>query len=119
MRLAVSGVALALIVGCAHTPPPPPKPPQFASDEQKISACLDLRDHITDIYARTYVTTQGMSMSPEDYQAFRQGWAEELVKKGTFDRFEQTCFAGLTPKKFECGMGALTTDAISACMKFW
>jgi hypothetical protein len=56
-------------------------------------------------------------MSPRERTAFRDGWAEELAKRGTFERFEQSCFYSLTPKKYECGMASQTTDGLVACMK--
>lgn len=80
-------------------------------------ACLDLQDHIVNLYADAYVEEQGLSMSGSERVAFRHGWAEELARKGTFDRFEQSCFYGLTPRKYACGMESRTTDGLSACMK--
>jgi hypothetical protein len=90
---------------------------QFANEEQKILACLDLRDHIVDLYANEYVLREGLDMSREQRSAFRDGWAEELAKRGTFDRFEQSCFFSLTPHKYECGMASKSTDGLVACMK--
>jgi hypothetical protein len=90
---------------------------QFSTEEQKILACLDLRDHIVDLYATEYVSKQSVTMSRAERTAFRDGWAEELAKRGTFDRFEQTCFTGLTPRKFQCGMQSTTTGGLAACMK--
>ena len=90
----------------------------FITEEQRMIACLDLRDHIVDLYADEYVEEQGLSMSGNERVAFRHGWAEELARKGTFERFEQTCFYGLTPRKYECGMASKTTDGLTACMKF-
>lgn len=80
-------------------------------------ACLDLRDHIVDLYADEYVSREGLSMSQQERSAFRDGWAEELAKRGTFDRFEQSCFLSLTPSKYRCGMASQTTDGLVACMK--
>ncbi len=90
----------------------------FVTEEQRMMACLDLRDHIVNLYADEYVEEQGLSMSGNERVAFRHGWAEELARKGTFERFEQTCFYGLTPHKYECGMASKTTDGLTACMKF-
>jgi len=80
-------------------------------------ACLDLRDHIVALYADEYVAENNLSLDRAEKVAFRNGWAEELARKGTFERFEQTCFSGLTPHKFECGMASTTTDGLVACMK--
>ena len=91
---------------------------EFGSEEQKLTACLDLRDHIVDLYADAYVSTEGLAMSPLERAAFRDGWAEELAKRGTFERFERSCFFGVTPRKYECGMASKTTDGLTACMKF-
>ena len=90
----------------------------FVTEEQRMMACLDLRDHIVDLYADEYVEEQGLSMSGKERVAFRHGWAQELARQGTFERFEQTCFYGLTPRKYECGMASTTTDGLTACMKF-
>ena len=89
----------------------------FVTEEQRMMACLDLRDHIVDLYADEYVEEQGLSMTGNERVAFRHGWAEELARKGTFERFEQSCFYGLTPRKYECGMATRSPDGLSACMK--
>jgi hypothetical protein len=89
----------------------------FVTLEQRMMACLDLRDHIVDLYADEYVEEQGLSMSGNERVAFRHGWAEELARKGTFERFEQSCYYGLTPHKYQCGMASTTTDGLTACMK--
>ncbi len=124
-RLAVSLLAVALfgasaLAGCASrtgAKAPHPQESQFANEEQKLLACLDLRDHIVDLYATEYVVREGLDMSQQQRTAFRDGWAEELAKRGTFDRFEQSCFFSLTPHKYECGMASQTTDGLVACMK--
>jgi hypothetical protein len=90
----------------------------FVTEEQRMMACLDLRDHIVALYADEYVEEQGLSLSGNERVAFRHGWAEELARKGTFERFEQTCFYGLTLRKYECGMASTTTNGLTACMKF-
>jgi hypothetical protein len=125
VRLAASVLAVALaafaLVGCASRTqakaPHSALDPQFANEEQKLLACLDLRDHIVDLYATEYVVREGLAMSQQERTAFRDGWAEELAKRGTFDRFEQSCFFSLTPRKYECGMASHTTDGLVACMK--
>jgi hypothetical protein len=124
VRLAVSAVALAATLALsACSPRSEAKGPrsgqgsQFASEEQKLLACLDLRDHIVDLYATEYVVREGLAMSQQERTAFRDGWAEELAKRGTFDRFEQSCFFSLTPRKYECGMASQSTDGLVACMK--
>jgi hypothetical protein len=123
VRLAVSGVALAGMLALSACSPrseakaPHPGGSQFANEEQKLLACLDLRDHIVDLYATEYVVREGLAMSQQERTAFRDGWAEELAKRGTFDRFEQSCFFSLTPRKYECGMASQTTDGLVACMK--
>jgi hypothetical protein len=115
---------IALITGCASREASEAKVraasqgAAFSTEEARMSACLDLRDHIVNLYADEYVEEQGLSMSGKERVAFRHGWAEELARKGTFERFEQTCFYGLTPRKYECGMASTTTDGLTACMKF-
>lgn len=122
MRLFPVGiVALAALAGCAARPSgdanSPPRTPPFGTEEQRLTACLDLRDHIVDLYASEYVSREGITMSRAERTAFRDGWAEELAKKGTFEHFEQSCFYSLTPTKYRCGMASLTTDGLVACMK--
>jgi len=130
VRLAVRGFALSVVapvlamglVACSH-PSAPAKAArrdasrQFANEEAKILACLDLRDHIVALYADEYVHEQGLEMTQAERTAFRDGWAEELAKKGTFERFESSCFYSLTPRKYQCGMASQTTDGLVACMK--
>jgi hypothetical protein len=128
VRLAVPVLAVAFVgaftlAGCASRARAPAKAAhpaqdsQFANEEQKLLACLDLRDHIVDLYATEYVVREGLEMSQQQRTAFRDGWAEELAKRGTFDRFEQSCFFSLTPRKYECGMASKSTDGLVACMK--
>jgi hypothetical protein len=125
VRFAVPVLAAVLgaswLAGCAaHAPvraAHPSQDSQFANEEQKLFACLDLRDHIVDLYATEYVVREGLELSQQQRTAFRDGWAEELAKRGTFDRFEQSCFFSLTPRKYECGMASQTTDGLVACMK--
>ncbi|HZU81851.1 MAG TPA: hypothetical protein VE987_02995 [Polyangiaceae bacterium] len=121
---ATAGVFLVLVlalVGCAArtagTAASPAAAQAFGTEEQKLLACLDLRDHIVELYANEYVSREGLAMSTEQRTAFRDGWAEELAKRGTFDRFEQSCFVSLTPSKYRCGMASQTTDGLVACMK--
>ena len=94
-----------------------PKDTQFPTEEQRQMACLDLRDHIVDLYADAYVANEGLSLSAMERATFRDGWAEELAKRGTFERFERSCFYGVTPRKYQCGMLSQTTDGLAACMK--
>jgi hypothetical protein len=124
IRPAVTGLAIVVtLVGCAARNENEAKAPhraqdaQFTTEEQKILACLDLQDHIVDLYAADYVSREGVAMSPAERTAFRDGWAEELAKRGTFERFEQTCFYGLTPRRYTCGMQSQTTGGLVACMK--
>ena len=124
VRHIVIGFVVAVAsLGCAaggsktSAAPAPVKSPQFTTEEQRQLACLDLRDHIVALYADEYVEQQGLSMSGAERAAFRDGWAQELARKGTFDRFEQSCFYGLTPRKYQCGMASSTTDGLTACMK--
>jgi hypothetical protein len=122
-RNAVGIALIVLLVGCASSKqngakgPPWAQDGQFANEEQKLLACLDLQDHIVDLYADEYVAREGLAMSPIERTAFRDGWAEELAKRGTFERFEQSCFYGVTPRKYRCGMQSRTTDGLVACMK--
>ena len=121
VRHAVLALTLLIaLAGCAARGgqgAAPPRGAQFATEEQKLMACLDLRDHVVALYADEYVSEQGLEMSQTERTAFRNGWAEELAKKGTFERFEQSCFYSLTPRKYECGMASQTTDGLVACMK--
>ncbi len=56
-------------------------------------------------------------MTAAERTAFRDEWAEELAKRGTFERFEQSCFSGLTPRRYSCGMQSQTTGSLAACMR--
>src|SRR5277367_6603867 len=117
-RYPLAGIPLLLLLaGCATRGAGPVKSADFTNDEQKILACLDLQDHIVDLYAREYVTHEGVTLSSTERVAFRDGWAEELAKRGTFDRFEKSCFYSLTPGKYDCGMQSSTTGGLVACMK--
>jgi hypothetical protein len=122
VRHAVLGLlSIVFVASCSSQGTAPVNTPHrgqaFGTEEQRLLACLDLRDHIVDLYASEYVSREGLSMSREERSAFRDGWAEELAKRGTFDRFEQSCFFSLTPSKYRCGMASQTTDGLVACMK--
>jgi hypothetical protein len=120
---AVASLIAFMAVGCASRAPSQTasargaQNPSFESEEQKLMACLDLRDHIVELYADEYVSEQGLEMNHAERAAFRAGWAEELARKGTFEKFEQSCFYSLTPRKYRCGMASQTTDGLVACMK--
>ncbi|HEX8794218.1 MAG TPA: hypothetical protein VF765_24915 [Polyangiaceae bacterium] len=119
----VASLVAWMAMGCASRAPSHSssaqegQPPGFVSEEQKLMACLDLRDHIVELYADEYVSEQGLAMNRAERAAFRAGWAEELARKGTFEKFEQSCFYSLTPRKYRCGMASQTTDGLVACMK--
>lgn len=122
-RSALAFLVAFMAMGCASRAPSQSasahggQPPGFQTEEQKLMACLDLRDHIVELYADEYVSEQGLAMNRAERAAFRAGWAEELARKGTFERFEQSCFYSLTPRKYRCGMASQTTDGLVACMK--
>jgi hypothetical protein len=118
LRFTLAGIALiAALGGCAAHASKEARPTQFPNEEQKLLACLDLQDHIVDLYAKEYVEHEGITLSSTERVAFRDGWAEELAKRGTFDRFEQSCFYSLTPNRYQCGMQSQTTGGLAACMK--
>ncbi len=122
-HIVIGFACIVTSLGCAaggsktSAPATPQKDSQFTSEEQRELACLDLRDHIVALYADEYVEQQGLTLTRAERAAFRDGWAQELARKGTFERFEQSCFYGLTPRKYKCGMASNTTDGLSACMK--
>ena len=89
----------------------------FPTEEQRILACLDLQDHIVDIFAEEYVSRENVRLTANQRQAFRAGWAEQLAKGGTFEPFEQSCFGNLTTTRFDCGMSSRTTGGVEACMR--
>jgi hypothetical protein len=117
LTLALAGCAAGPKSTAAAKAPQAAPDTQFTNQDQKILACLDLQDHIVDLYASDYVSREGASMSTVERTAFRDGWAEELAKRGTFERFEQACFSGLTPGRYHCGMQSQTTDGLAACMR--
>jgi hypothetical protein len=112
-------VVVAALAGCAARPSDPKVAAhgQFSTEEQRQLACLDLRDHIVALYADAYAEDEGLEMSEAERTAFRSGWAEQLAKRGTFERFEQSCFFTLTKGKYRCGMASRSTDGLAACMK--
>jgi len=118
-----AAVLLVLASGttaCTHAVrDPPPQVPLFgfSTEEQRILACLDLQDHIVDIYAAEYVSREGTRLNSRERAAFRDGWAEQLAKRGTFESFEQSCFGTLTTKRYDCGMSSRTTGDVDACMR--
>jgi hypothetical protein len=119
-RFVLASVMTLLLHGCAAkgtSPSVTAASAKFVTEEQRMMACLDLRDHIVDLYADEYVQEQGLEMSRTERAAFRTGWAEELARKGTFERFQQSCFYSLTPRKYDCGMASRTTDGLTACMQ--
>jgi len=111
-------VVVAALAGCAaHRSGARVAGSEFPTEQQRQLACLDLRDHIVALYADAYAEDEGLLMTAAERTAFRSGWAEQLAKKGTFERFEQSCFFSLTPRKYECGMASHSTDGLVACMK--
>jgi hypothetical protein len=123
VRLAAVLVASTALVACASRStsvanPSPAQEPQFASNDARIVACLELRDHIVDLYALEYFEEHNESaLTPEERVAFRDGWAEELAKRGTFARFESSCYYGLTPRRYACGMASTSPGRLVQCMK--
>src|SRR5260370_29109427 len=99
-RLNASAIALVVsLIGCASTPrndtsatPRQHSDPQFTTEEQKILACLDLQDHIVDLYATEYVSREGVQMRSSEQTAFLAGWAEVPAIRLTLVRFVRTCF---------------------------
>ena len=108
------------LVGCASRSPTEATSapaPERVTEEQRLMACLDLRDHIVSIYADEYVEKQGLDLDTSELAAFRTVWAREIAKKGTFESFERSCFFSLTPRKYQCGMASQSVDGLVACMK--
>jgi len=89
----------------------------FTTEEQRILACLDLQDHIVDLFTDEYVSREGVRLSARERVAFRDGWAEQLAKGGTFEAFDQSCFGNLTTQRFDCGMSSHTPSAVEDCMR--
>ncbi|MGH7269735.1 MAG: hypothetical protein ACREJ3_04830, partial [Polyangiaceae bacterium] len=81
----------------------------FSNNTEKIIACLDLRDHAVDLYAGEYLSRAEVTLTSAERTAFRDGWAEELASRGTFERFNHSCFGSLTPGQYDCGMRSQTT----------
>ena len=79
-------------------------------------ACLDLRDHIVALYADEYVAENNLSLDRAKRVVFRTGWAEGSLARAR-STSSSSCFPGLTPHKYQCGMAYPTTDGLVACMK--
>jgi hypothetical protein len=123
-KAVASVVSLALALGaasCARAPVSPGSEGKalfgFPTEEQRILACLDLQDHIVDIFAEEYVSRENVRLTANQRQAFRAGWAEQLAKGGTFEPFELSCFGNLTTTRYDCGMSSRTTRGVEACMR--
>src|SRR5580658_4443440 len=105
-------VTLAVtLAGCASRAVPGvtarhPSPSELATEEQRLMACLDLRDHIVSIYADQYAERQGLDLSSNERDAFHNVWSVDVAKRGTFESFERSCFVTLTPRKYHCGMAS-------------
>ena len=112
-------VVVSALAGCAARSPDSKVAAhgQFPTEEQRQLACLDLRDHIVALYADAYAQDEGLELTDAERAAFRSGWAEQLAKRGTFERFEQSCFDSLTLGKYRCGMASRSTDGLVACMR--
>ena len=111
-------VGCLLIAACSEAlPPAPPHYGGFMTQSQRESACLDMRDHIVDLYAESFLTERDkLSLSTAERQAYRDAYAEELAKKGTFQRFEESCFATLRVEQYECSMSVRSTEGVEVCM---
>jgi hypothetical protein len=119
LRIGALALALAGCTSARRTPAASASrvEPAFSTEEQKILACLDLQDHIVDLYTAEYESREGVTMSRIERAAFRNGWAEDLAKRGTFEVFELSCFASLTPREYQCGMQSASTRDLAECMK--
>lgn len=114
---------VVLVLSCGGTRVPPSPPPPFGgfrSQASREAACLDLRDHVVDLYVEDYVQAnqERVLWDPADKRAFRDGWAGELAKSGAFDRFEASCFGSLQQDRWGCAMAVQNVDAVTACMRF-
>jgi hypothetical protein len=121
-RAVVTVFVVALVAcatACARAPSTSARVPLFGfpNEEQRILACLDLQDHLVDLFADEYVSRQGVRLTAHQRAAFRAGWGEQLAKGGTFEPFEQSCFGNLTTRRFDCGMSSRTTSGVDACMR--
>ena len=82
----------------------------FANAEARDTACLALRDHVIALFADDWADREGVAVTtPEERWALYTGLAQQLEEKGTLARFAASCVSSLTPRKFECGIGATTT----------
>jgi hypothetical protein len=122
LRLVLAAL-LVTVAGCASrtvaeaTSAPRARPAELVTEEQRMMACLDLRDHIVSIYADEYAEQQGLDLSSTQRDAFHNVWSVDVAKRGTFESFERSCFVTLTPRKYRCGMASQSADGLVACMK--
>ena len=121
--VALVGVLPLSSTHCARAalPAGPPALPEhggFPSREARESACLDLQDHIVDLYAEQNRRDFAYEFAnPGQWREWRDGYARELARKGVFERFEQSCFASLTPGKWECAMSEKTSEGATFCLR--
>lgn len=67
-----------LLVGCARAAPAhaPIEDAGFPTPEARMLACLDLQDHIVDLYVAEYVAAHADELDSLEREAFRQGWGD-------------------------------------------
>src|SRR5260221_8364138 len=80
-------------------------------------ACVALRDHAVALFADDYAKNEGLELTPETRATLLDGWAFELEKRGSLQRFAASCAATLTRTKYTCGMASSTPDGLAACMR--
>ncbi len=115
MRLTFFAGRALVLVGCHSAPAPKVAAPEWKSQDERLLACLDLQDHVVDLYAMAYMVDN--NVPPQEFKAFRDGWARELAHQGTFERFEMSCFPSLTRAEYDCAIDSRSTTQFIACMK--
>jgi hypothetical protein len=120
MRHTITLIML-LSLGCAahFTAKVSQEPPRFGgfkSADARLLACIDLQDKAVDLYLRAYQDENPGDLDGVDPVIFRKLWTDQLEHDGAFDRFEKSCFYGLTTNMYQCAMHTTSVDGLQTCL---
>lgn len=115
MRALLLALILTGCVTVAHERPMP-LDGGFPTPEARMLACLDIQDHIIDLYAADYLLQHSAELSSDQATTFRQTWGEQLARGGAFDKFESRCAVTLTESGFRCALRAGSPRDVTGCL---